>query len=107
LASSRRERILDRHQHVLVAPIIIRLVADELMRQKLQQFVAIIGKDPAVDVVVGFTGGGQTNGGFIFMSLKPLSERKISADQVIRRLRGELAQVPGHPCFCRPCRKFA
>jgi multidrug efflux pump len=49
--------------------------------------------------VVGFTGGGQTNGGFVFMSLKPMSERKLSADQVIRRLRGELAQVAGASLF--------
>jgi multidrug efflux pump len=74
-------------------------ISFQLMRQKLQQFVSIIQKDPAVDTVVGFTGGGQTNGGFVFMSLKPLSERKISADQVIRRLRGELAQVPGATLF--------
>ncbi len=67
-------------------------ISFQLMRQKLQQFVDIIRKDPAVDIVVGFTGGGQTNGGFVFMSLKPLDERKISADQVIRRLRGQLAQ---------------
>jgi multidrug efflux pump len=74
-------------------------ISFQLMRQKLQQFISIIQKDPAVDTVVGFTGGGQTNGGFVFMSLKPLSERKISADQVIRRLRGELAQVPGATLF--------
>src|SRR5262249_21329979 len=65
-------------------------ISFQLMRQKLQQFVSIIQKDPAVDTVVGFTGGGQTNGGFVFVSLKPLSERQISADLVIRRLRGEL-----------------
>jgi multidrug efflux pump len=74
-------------------------ISFQLMRQKLQQFVSIIQKDPAVDTVVGFTGGGQTNGGFVFLSLKPLSERKISADLVIRRLRGELAQVPGATLF--------
>jgi multidrug efflux pump len=74
-------------------------ISFQLMRQKLQQFIAIIQKDPAVDVVVGFTGGGQTNGGFVFISLKPLSERKISADQVIRRMRGQLAQVPGASLF--------
>ncbi len=74
-------------------------ISFQLMRQKLQQFVSIIQKDPAVDAVVGFTGGGQTNGGFVFMSLKPLSERNISADQVIRRLRGELAQVAGATLF--------
>jgi multidrug efflux pump len=74
-------------------------ISFQLMQQKLQQFVEIIQKDPAVDTVVGFTGGGSTNGGFVFMSLKPLSERKISADLVIRRLRGELAQVAGATLF--------
>jgi len=74
-------------------------ISFQLMQQKLQQFISIIQKDPAVDTVVGFTGGGQTNGGVVFMSLKPLNERKISADQVIRRLRGELAQVPGATLF--------
>jgi multidrug efflux pump len=59
----------------------------QLMRQKLQQFMSIIQKDPAVDFAVGFTGGGQTNGGFAFMPLKPLSERKISADQLARPAR--------------------
>ncbi len=71
----------------------------QLMRQKLQQFIDIVRKDPAVDTVVGFTGGGQTNGGFVFMSLKPASERKVSADQVIRRLRGQLSQVAGATLF--------
>ncbi len=74
-------------------------ISFQLMQQKLAQFVDIIRRDPAVDFVVGFTGGGQTNGGFVFMSLKPLQERKISADQVIRRLRGQLAQVPGASLF--------
>jgi multidrug efflux pump len=74
-------------------------ISFQLMRQKLQEFIAIIRKDPAVDVVVGFTGGGQTNSGSVFISLKPLSERKISADQVIRRLRGQLAQVAGASLF--------
>jgi multidrug efflux pump len=74
-------------------------ISFQLMRQKLQQFIAIAQKDPAVDTVVGFTGGGQTNGGFVFMSLKPKSERNVSADQVIARLRGQLAQVPGATLF--------
>jgi multidrug efflux pump len=74
-------------------------ISFQLMRQKLQQFVDICRKDPAVDTVVGFTGGGQTNGGNIFMALKPLSERKISADRVIMRLGRELAQVPGATLF--------
>jgi multidrug efflux pump len=74
-------------------------ISFQLMQQKLQQFVDIIRRDPAVDIVVGFTGGAQTNGGFVFMSLKPIQERKISADLVIRRLRGQLAQVPGASLF--------
>jgi multidrug efflux pump len=71
----------------------------QLMRQKLEQFVSILCKDPAVAEVVGFTGGAQTNSGFVFMSLKPLAERKISADQVIARLRHELAPVAGATLF--------
>jgi multidrug efflux pump len=71
----------------------------QLMRQKLQRYVDIVRKDPAVDTVVGFTGGGQTNGGNVFMALKPIRERKVSADQVIRRLSNEVAQVPGATLF--------
>jgi multidrug efflux pump len=78
-------------------------ISFQLMQQKLQEFIAIIRKDPAVQTVVGFTGGGtaggQTNGGFIFMSLKPSSERQISADRVITQLRREVAQVPGASLF--------
>jgi multidrug efflux pump len=77
----------------------------QLMRQKLTQFIDIVKKDSAVDTVVGFTGGsgpgpgGQTNTGTVFASLKPISERKIHADRVIERLRGELAAVAGATLF--------
>ena len=69
------------------------------MSQKLSQFAGIVSKDPAVDTAVGATGGGQTNSGYMFVSLKPLAERKISADQVIARLRPKLAVVPGATLF--------
>jgi len=69
------------------------------MQQKLAQFVGIIKKDPAVETVVGFTGGGQTNSGFMFLSLYPTDQRKISADGVIARLRREMAVVPGATLF--------
>ncbi|MBV8536290.1 MAG: efflux RND transporter permease subunit, partial [Alphaproteobacteria bacterium] len=72
-------------------------ISFQLMRQKMTQFMAIIQKDPAVDSVVGFTGGGQTNSGFFFMSLKP--NHSLTADQVIARLRRELAVVPGATLF--------
>jgi multidrug efflux pump len=69
------------------------------MRQKLTQFIDIIKRDKAVDTVVGFTGGARTNSGFVFIQLKSRSERGLSADQVIARLRRELAVVPGATLF--------
>jgi multidrug efflux pump len=74
-------------------------ISFQLMQQKLTQFVNIIKQDPAVETVVGFTGGGQTNSGFVFASLYPLGERTISADGVIARLRHEMAVVPGATMF--------
>ena len=80
------------------------LVADQsisfqAMRQKLESFVTIVRADPAVDHVVAFTGGGQRNGAFFFVILKPIAVRKISADQVVARLRRALAHVPGATLF--------
>jgi multidrug efflux pump len=74
-------------------------ISFQLMQQKLAQFVTIIKQDPAVETVVGFTGGGQTNSGFVFASLRPLGERNISADGVIARLRREMSVVPGATLF--------
>jgi multidrug efflux pump len=74
-------------------------ISFQLMREKMTQFIGIVRKDKAVDSVVGFTGGGQTNSGFVFISLKPEAERRIAADAVIARLRRELSQVPGASLF--------
>ncbi|MBS0519378.1 MAG: efflux RND transporter permease subunit [Proteobacteria bacterium] len=74
-------------------------ISFQAMRRKFRQFVAIVRSDPAIENVVGFTGGFQTNSGFLFASLKPRAERDVSADQVIARLRGRLAQVPGASLF--------
>ncbi len=74
-------------------------ISFQSMSQKLQSFVSIVQHDPAVDSVVGFTGGRQTNSGFVFVSLKPIAERRISADRVIARLRPQLAQVAGARLF--------
>ena len=80
------------------------LVADQsisfqAMRQKLVNFVAVVKADKAVDHVVAFTGGGQRNSAFFFVILKPVAQRKISADMVIARLRGKLAHQPGATLF--------
>src|SRR5205823_203839 len=77
-------------------------ISFQMMRQKLRQFVRIVGEDPAVASVVGFTGGGQTNSGFMFVALKPLAERDASVSQVIGRLRPKLGQVAGDRLFLQP-----
>jgi multidrug efflux pump len=81
-------------------------VSFQAMRQKLTEVVEIIKSDPAVETVTGFSGGGgggtTTNTGRMFVGLKPLAERKLSADQVIARLRSKLAKVPGAPTVLQP-----
>ena len=74
-------------------------ISFQAMRRKFRQFVAIVRQDPAIQNVVGFTGGFQTNSGFLFATLKPLSERNVTADQVISRLRVKAGQVAGANLF--------
>ena len=74
-------------------------ISYQAMELKLKSFLAIVGADPAVETVTGFTGGGQRNSGFMFISLKPLRERQASVDQVIARLRGKLSHEPGASLF--------
>jgi multidrug efflux pump len=72
------------------------------MKQRMTAFVDIVKADPAVGAVIAFTGSGggtTTNTGRVFVSLKPLEERKVSADQVINRLRHQLATVEGASLF--------
>ena len=71
------------------------------MREKMDEFVKTVLADPDVDLIVAFTGGSgnTTNSGRVFISLRPIGERKISADQAIGRLRGKLAHVPGATLF--------
>ena len=77
-------------------------ISFQAMQQKLAGFIDIVRSDPAVDNVVGFTGGQQRNTGQMFVALKPLSERKESAMQIIGRLRGKLAKEPGANLFLNP-----
>ncbi|MFG1422362.1 efflux RND transporter permease subunit [Roseixanthobacter liquoris] len=74
-------------------------ISFQLMREKLGRFVDIVKSDPAVDTVVGYTGGAQTNSGYLFVALKPLEARDVNADQVIARLRPKLGKVPGATLF--------
>jgi multidrug efflux pump len=77
-------------------------ISFQAMRAKLAAFVDIVKSDPAVDNVVAFTGGGQRNRGSMFIALKPLAERGVTADRVIARLRIKLAQEPGAQLFLNP-----
>src|SRR5260370_436561 len=80
-------------------------ISFQAMQAKLTEIVDIIGRDPAVANVVGVTGSQgngpstATNTARLFVMLKPLAGRQISADQVITRLRGRVAGVPGAPAF--------
>lgn len=69
-------------------------ISFQSMRGKLENFMKIVRDDPAVESVVGFTGGSRTNSGSMFISLKPLSDRSESAQAVIARLRIKLAKEP-------------
>jgi len=74
-------------------------ISSQAMGEKLRQVVNIIRRDPAVATVVGFTGGGRAGGGFMFVNLKPQSERTERGQAVIARLRPQLAQVTGLSIF--------
>jgi multidrug efflux pump len=73
------------------------------MERAVQQSVAIIKSDPGVENVMGFTGGqGAPNGGFVYIALKPLNQRKASAMTIINRLRPKLAKIAGAATFLQP-----
>jgi multidrug efflux pump len=88
-------------------------ISFQAMSNKMEQFVTIVMKDPAVSTVVGFAGGGgATNQGRFFVMLKALEHRspcqarhfwqpcpQVTADDVINRLRDRLAVVPGATLF--------
>jgi len=72
------------------------------LHDKLDQFVAMVSADPAVDAVVGMTGGQQgsaTNTGRMFLALKPMAQRQLSIAGVMARLRPKTATVPGASLF--------
>lgn len=73
------------------------------MRPKLDLFRETVLKDPAVATVAGYAGGrGGSNSSFMMIQLKPLDERKVSAADVVNRLRGKLQGVPGARMFLVP-----
>jgi multidrug efflux pump len=79
-----------------------RSISFQALQGKLKSLVDIIRSDPAVDTVVGFTGGSRAGGGFIFINLKPAGQRSDAGQAVIVRLRPQLAQVTGVTLFLNP-----
>jgi multidrug efflux pump len=70
------------------------------MNESIQKNLRVVKNDPAVENVIAFTGGqGATNTANMFISLKPLEERKISASDVINRLRPRLNRLTGASTF--------
>ena len=71
-------------------------ISFDAMNAKVNQFVQIVKQDPAIDnVIASVGGGGPQNQARMFATLKPLKQRKVSADQVINRLRPKLSHIPG------------
>jgi multidrug efflux pump len=80
-------------------------ISFQAMRGRITQLASTVLEDPAVDAVMAFNGGGlgrALNTGNMFLTLKPLAERKISADEVIARLRGKLARIPAVTLYLQP-----
>ncbi|HUX73329.1 MAG TPA: efflux RND transporter permease subunit [Steroidobacteraceae bacterium] len=81
-----------------------QIVADQstsfpAMARKLKQLQAIVQADPAVASVIGFTGTRALNTANVYVGLKPLAERRLSAEQVVQRLRPKLGRVAGAKLF--------
>jgi multidrug efflux pump len=73
------------------------------MNSSILQLVDVIKADPAVANVNAYTGGnGASNGGFIYIALKPLNERKVGAQEIINRLRPKLNRLPVASAFLQP-----
>ena len=72
----------------------------QTMQQKVEEYIAILRTDPAVQIVSGFVTRG--NAAYLSITLKPLSERKASVFEIMNRLRPKLARVPGATLFMAP-----
>ena len=72
-------------------------ISFDALNKKVQECAAIVKADPGVDNVISFAGGGanSTNSGRMYITNKPLEDRKVSTDQIINRLRPKLAHIPG------------
>ena len=85
------------------------IVADQsvsfpVMKNKLDRFIAILVSDPGVESATGTIGGGFGPGGSVnvadlLVTLKPLKERRLSAEKIVAGLRPKFAQIAGAQLF--------
>jgi multidrug efflux pump len=78
----------------------------QAMNRMVSQFSAAVAQDPDVAGVLAFTGGGRGGGtvntAHMFVTLKDIGVRTLTADQVVTRLRGKLSRIPGAQLFLQP-----
>jgi multidrug efflux pump len=74
-------------------------ISFQAMENKLRQLQDIVQTDPAVASVIGFTGTRALNTANVYVELKPLAQRRVSASQVVQRLRPKLNRVSGARLF--------
>jgi multidrug efflux pump len=79
-------------------------ISFQSMKSLMTEFSVAVAKDPSVDTVIALVGGsrGTSNTGLMFSTLKGLDERKETADQIVARLRGKLARIPGGTLYLQP-----
>ena len=80
-------------------------VSFQSMSRLLKKYAAAVGEDPGVAGLIAFVGGsnsGASNSGRMFVTLKPLEDRKINADGIIARIRKNAAKLPGATLILQP-----
>jgi len=78
-------------------------ISFEDMVKHQKELAAVVAKDPNIDAFMSAVGASgisvANNAGRMFMRLKPRSERKLSADEIIQELRPKVSKVPGIMMF--------
>jgi multidrug efflux pump len=83
-------------------------ISFQAMRAKIERFMKIVAKDPDIDAYYEFSGGGRggSNGGNMYVTLKPFAERTSSAQEIVARLRPKLERIPGASLRLTPEQDF-
>jgi len=81
-------------------------ISSQAMREKLAEVVKILQADPNVETAAGITEGDSANNGRVFLMLKPLSERKLRADELMNKFRQQFANFVGFSVYLRPAQEL-